>query len=419
MKFVHAADIHLDSPLHGLERYEGAPLHEMRLATRRAFENLVDLCTEEAVDLLLLAGDLYDGDWRDFGTGLFFSKQMVRLRDANVRVFLVRGNHDAASRITKNLRLPDNVHQFSSRKAETVKDEALGIAVHGQSFAREEVTDDLSKQYPKAAPHLFNIGILHTSADGRPGHANYAPCKKDDLIAKGYQYWALGHVHAREVLNEEPWIVFPGNLQGRHIRETGPKGCTVVTVEDGEVVTCEERAVDVVRWELLDLDASGCDTPAKVLDHLDEALRAAVSRADGRTCAARVRVTGPCGAHAKMVNRRESCVNDARALALEIGSGAIWLEKVLIETSPNVDFAKRAAGSGPLAELLQYVESLRDDEPGLAALAEKFTDLGAKLPVDLREGADALHLDSKTIKDLLQGTPSILLPRLLDDEESR
>lgn len=419
MKFVHAADIHLDSPLHGLERYEGAPCEEMRLATRRAFENLVDLCIEETAGMLLLAGDLYDGDWRDFGTGLFFMKQMVRLRDANVRVFLVRGNHDAASRITKNLRLPDNVYQFPSRKAETVKDEALGVAVHGQSFAREEVTDDLSTQYPKLVPSLFNIGILHTSADGRPGHASYAPCKKDALIAKGYQYWALGHVHAREVLNEEPWIVFPGNLQGRHIRETGPKGCTIVTVEDGEVVTCEERAVDVVRWDLLEVDASACDTPEKVLDHLDEALRAAVSMADGRTCAARVRVTGPCAAHAKIVNRRESWVNDARVLALEIGSGSIWLEKVLIETRPDVDFTERASGSGPLAELLQYVESLRDDDSRLAALVERFADLHAKLPVDLREGADRLQLDTETIKDLLRGTPSILLPRLLGDEESR
>lgn len=419
MKFVHAADIHLDSPLHGLERYEGAPFEEMRLATRRAFENLVDLCIEETVDMLLLAGDLYDGDWRDFGTGLFFAKQMVRLRDANVRVFLVRGNHDAASRITKSLRLPDNVYQFSSRKAETVKDEALRVAVHGQSFAREEVTDDLSKHYPKPVSGVFNIGILHTSADGRPGHASYAPCTKDQLIAKGYQYWALGHVHAREVLNEEPWIVFPGNLQGRHIRETGPKGCTVVTVEDGEVVTCEERAVDVVRWDLLDVDASGCDTPAKVLDHIDQALRAAVSRADGRTCAARVRIAGPCAAHAKIVNRRESWVNDARVLALEIGSGSIWLEKVLIETSPEAGFAARAAGSGPLAELLQYVESLRADETRLAALAEKFADLQAKLPADLREGSDGLQLDGQTIKDLLRETPSILLPRLVGDEESR
>src|SRR5262249_23322110 len=112
MKIVHCADVHLDSPLHGLQRYEGAPVEEMRAATRRAFANVVDLCAEEDVKVLLLAGDLYDGDWRDFGTGLFFAAQMVRLRELGVQVFVVRGNHDAASRITKNLRLPDNVHMF-------------------------------------------------------------------------------------------------------------------------------------------------------------------------------------------------------------------------------------------------------------------------------------------------------------------
>ncbi len=123
MKFIHAADVHLDSPLHGLERYEGAPVAEMRGATRRALENLVDLCRDERADFLLLAGDLYDGDWRDFGTGLFFAAQMVRLREAGVRVFVVRGNHDAASRITRSLRLPDNVHVFASRRPETVVDD--------------------------------------------------------------------------------------------------------------------------------------------------------------------------------------------------------------------------------------------------------------------------------------------------------
>jgi DNA repair protein SbcD/Mre11 len=418
MKFVHAADIHLDSPLHGLERYEGAPVDEMRGATRRAFVNLVDLCIEEDAAMLLLAGDLYDGDWRDFGTGLFFSAQMVRLRDAGVRVFFVRGNHDAASRITKDLHLPDNVYQFSTRKPETVVEETLGVAVHGQSFVRGEISDDLSARYPRAVPGMLNVGLLHTSADGRPGHASYAPCNTSGLIAQGYQYWALGHVHAREVLHENPWIVFSGNLQGRHVREAGPKGCTVVSVEDGEIAAVEERAVDVVRWACVDLDATGGDTAADVLDRLSLSLRSAVQQADDRICAARVRVTGRCRAHAALVNRRESWVADVRALATDVGSGSVWVEKVLVDTSPEIDIARLAGGSGPVAELLRDIDALRQNEPRLTELTGKFDDLRAKLPADLKEGDEALRLDAETIRSMLRDVESLLLPRLLEDEDA-
>ena len=102
--------------------------------------------------------------------------------------------------------------------------EDLGLAVHGQGFAKREVTEDLSSAYPQADPHLFNIGLLHTCLDGKPGHEPYAPCTVDGLRSKGYQYWALGHVHNREVVSQDPWIVFPGNIQGRHARETGSQG---------------------------------------------------------------------------------------------------------------------------------------------------------------------------------------------------
>jgi len=414
MKFVHAADLHLDSPLHGLERYEGAPIDEMRGATRRALENLVDLCIEEDAGILLLAGDLYDGDWRDFGTGLFFTAQMVRLRDAGVRVFWVRGNHDAASRITKDLHLPENVYRFSTRRPETVVDERLGVAVHGQSFVRGEIKDDLSARYPQAIPGLLNIGLLHTSADGRPGHATYAPSRVGGLIARGYQYWALGHVHAREVLHESPWVVFSGNIQGRHIRETGPKGCTVVAADAGEVTAVEAHAIDVVRWARVELDATGCETPAEVLDRLDPSLRGAVEEAEGRLCAARVRVTGRCRAHAALVNRRESWVAEIRALATDVGSGSVWVEKVLLDTGPEVDIVQLAGGSGPLAELLRDIGKLREDEGRLEELATKFEDLRAKLPPDLKEGDDSLRFDSGTIRSMLRDVESLLLPRLLE-----
>lgn len=300
MKFLHAADLHLDSPLRGLERYEGAPVDEIRGASRRALENLVDLAIKEDVAFVLLAGDLYDGDWKDYNTGLFFTRQVARLQEAGMGAYVVAGNHDAASQLTKALRPPKNVHIFSTRKPETVVIEEHGVAVHGQGYATRSVTEDLVRDYPLANPDLFNIGLLHTSLDGRPGHEPYAPCSIDSLRSRGYQYWALGHVHKREVVSADPWIVFPGNIQGRHARETGPKGCSLVVVEEGRVTRVEHRTLDVVRWMECYVDLDDVINLDEVYDRVGHALADALVEAEDRLLAVRLRLSGSCPVHGRL-----------------------------------------------------------------------------------------------------------------------
>ena len=190
---------------------------------------LVGLAIEEQVDFLIFAGDLYDGDWRDYNTGLFFAKQMGRLKKKGIPVYLLHGNHDAESQITRRLELPDNVHVFGTRKPETFALDELKVALHGQSFRQRDITENLVPDYPAPVSGAFNIGVLHTGLGGMGGHENYAPCAMEDLINKGYNYWALGHVHKASVLHKKPHVVFPGNLQGRHARETGAKGATGLT----------------------------------------------------------------------------------------------------------------------------------------------------------------------------------------------
>lgn len=194
MRFIHASDLHIDSPLGGLGRYEGAPVERLRTATHSALERLVDKAISEQVDFVLLAGDIYDRDWQDFHTGLFFREQMVRLGRANIRVFIIQGNHDAQGVISKQLVLPPNVTTFSSRSAQTVCLDKLLVAIHGRSFPDRVVDEDLVPSYPDPVPGFFNIGMLHTSLTGRLGHDPYAPTDLCTLIAKGYDYWALGHV---------------------------------------------------------------------------------------------------------------------------------------------------------------------------------------------------------------------------------
>jgi len=419
VKFIHAADVHLDSPLRGLERYEGAPVDEIRGATRRAFENLIQLAIDEEVAFVLLAGDLYDGDWKDYNTGLFFTRQMARLQDAGIGVFVVAGNHDAASQITKTLRPPQNVRVFATRAPETVLLEDLGVAIHGQGFATRAVTEDLTRRYPLADPDLFNVGLLHTSLDGRPGHEVYAPCSLDGLRSRAYQYWALGHVHQREVVAEEPWVVFPGNTQGRHARETGPKGCSLVTVEAGRLESVQHRALDVVRWASCSVDVADAQTLDDVYDRVGHALADAVGEAEGRLVAARVRLEGTCPADGRLRAAREQVTNQCRALAGIVGSGDLWIEKVVLDTRRAESEEAAIARDDAFGGLLRSVRDLELDPDRLSRLAGEFAELSAKLPLDLRSGSDALEPSRpEYVRECLEDVKALLLQRLLSEGRS-
>lgn len=403
-RFLHAADIHLDSPLRGLSRYEGAPAEAIRAATRRAFENLVDLAIEEEVAFLLLAGDLYDGDWKDFNTGIFMSRQIGRLAARGIQVVAVSGNHDAASRITKALELPANMRILSSRRPETLVFEEPGVAIHGQSFASPREERNLAVGFPAARPGLFNIGLLHTSLDGRAGHADYAPCVLDDLRARGYDYWALGHVHQHEVVARDPWVVFPGCLQGRHARETGPKGATLVSVDDdGAVVAAEPRALDLVRWARCSIDLQGADGLPEVLDRARQAMQRALDAAEERLLAMRVRFFGSCSIADVLLARREWLLEQVRATAAELGD-QVWIEKLELDVQGQRDLDAILDEGGPFASLLETIlasesstrsdarsdpDLPRDAEALVPGLAEVLAELTKKLPLEARSGEGA------------------------------
>jgi DNA repair protein SbcD/Mre11 len=415
VKFVHAADLHVDSPMRGLDRYEGAPAGRLRAATRRALENLVALCIDERASFLLLAGDVFDGTWKDYSTGLFFAAQMARLREANIPVVIVRGNHDAMSAITKALPLPDNVHELGTRKAETFEVAGGAAVIHGQSFAQRAITDDLAARYPDALRGGLNIGLLHTCVDGREGHDRYAPTSLETMRAKGYDYWALGHVHAREVLLREPWVVFPGNLQGRHARETGAKGASVVTVDEGRVTQVEHRALDVVRWAQVAVDVSAAGDPLEVIDRVKDALARAATECDGRLLAARVVAFGSTRANGAIRRDVEHFVAQLRAAASDGLGDDVWLEKIHVQTRSTFDLAQVREEAGAVGHLARRLAAIKDDPAELAALASSFAELEKKLPPELREGEGAILLaDLATLRAVVDDVEQTLLPRLLE-----
>ena len=291
-RFIHAADLHLGSPFIGLASHDEEIAKRFSSASREAFTELVTRAIDLKVAFVVIAGDVYDGEWKDTSIGLFFNRELARLDRAGIPVFLVKGNHDAESVVTKAVSLPACVQIFPSNKPKTFQIDNLRVAIHGRSFPDRAVTENYALSYPEPIPGRFNIGVLHTSCDGRPNHDSYAPCDVTDLARRNYQYWALGHIHEYEELCQDPWIVFSGNLQGRSIRECGPKGAVLVNVLDGEVEDVRRLILDKARWDTASIDIAGSDSEPDALHKIEEAVRPKIGQADGRLLALQVRFRG-------------------------------------------------------------------------------------------------------------------------------
>ncbi len=423
MKFIHAADIHLDSPLEGLERYEGAPVDLIRGATRRALENLVELALAERVDFVVIAGDLYDGDWRDFNTGMFFIRQMHKLSDAGIRLYLIAGNHDAANSMTRKLRLPVNPDgdsvMLSHEQAETRRLEDLGVAIHGRSFANQAEKQNMVPDYPIPIPHWFNLGILHTSLIGSDdGHDTYAPCSPTDLRSKGYDYWALGHIHKRSLLPGDgsplvpPPILYSGNIQGRHIREPGARGCLLVTVDQRQQMEIEFRPLDVFRWEVCVVSCVGCSTSDDIVDRFRDSLRLLLAKHNRLPLGVRVRMEGPTAAHQRLTSQRSAITAEIRSIATIASDGLAWVEQVQIATHEQIEKTSPELGEGPLAELERYFDELPDNDQAISQLTDELKDLAKKLPPELMLPPDGLQLDNPDwIREIVHELKPFLMDR--------
>lgn len=381
-RFIHCADIHLDSPLRGLALYANAPVEVLRNATRRALANLVDFALARRVDFVVIAGDVYDGNLRDYHAVLYFRNQMVRLARENIPVYLLSGNHDAANLMTRILRLPEGVHQFAHDAAKSFIHPNLPVALHGRGFTERAEFDNLARTYPAAVPGHYNIGVLHTALQGREGHDTYAPCSLDDLIRLGYDYWALGHVHTREEVCADPPVHFPGNLQGRHIRETGEKGCLLVTVEAGKTLSVEFAALDVLRWEHLELDVSEAETLDDILDQLATEMSTALQTVDRDLLALRVSLFGATALHDDLLGASDRIHAEVQAIAQELDPEGLWIERVRLRTRR---ICETVAGdlSGLEEALRAVVDELANNPDARSEWLDEVSDLLKKLPVEM------------------------------------
>ena len=392
-RFVHTADIHLDSPLKSLALRDPDLAALVDAATRQTFERIVDLCLNQNVDALLIAGDLYDGDQTSMKTAAFLGSQLRKLASAGVRVCLIRGNHDARSRITKQLDLPESVKTFSTRTAEVLhipsQEGAPAIAIHGTSFPSGQVPNSLLPRFDGPIADCVNIGMLHTSPDGAEGHDVYAPVAIADLAAHGFDYWALGHIHKRQVHRETPTIVMPGIPQGRHVNEAGAKSVTLATVHDDRHISIEERPVSVAEFARPSLDISGMDSWSNVRQAIDLELNSLESSKRSDNVIARIMLTGSTPFAWRLRRDIDLLQEEARTAARDV-----WIEGLEIAcTAPQ---SAATSDAGATAELARLMASITANPDFLARAEDEANALVRGLP---REARDLLGDDPATVAD--------------------
>ena len=383
-RFVHTADLHLDSPLTSLALRNAELGALVRGATRTALERIVDLAIAEKVDAVLVAGDLYDGSQTSMATALFLMGQMRRLDAAGIRVFLIRGNHDAQSQITRELTFPPNVHVFDGRGKPVLAgtlENGREIHVHGISFAQAHAPASLLPSFRAPLADAVNIGLLHTSLAGSGRHDLYAPCGVSELAAHGFDYWALGHIHQRRVHLEKPWIVMPGNPQGRDVNEGGPKGVTLVTVGEDGAISCEERPVAVAVFERLAVDLAGISDWSAMLDRVEAVLAAAREKAGGAHLVARLALSGATPLAWRLRRDEDLLAGELHNIAASLGE--CWIEAVeLSVTAPEEGEARAAGPVGELAILMR--DDVLPAHAYRAELREALSDLLRQLPKEAR-----------------------------------
>ena len=368
-RFVHAADLHIDSPFSGIGDVDGRVATRLREATYEAFQNLVDLCISTDADFLVIAGDVYDGADRSVRAQLRFRDGLSRLADKGIQTFVVHGNHDPLDGWQSSISWPDGVHIFGATPEwkNIEKNGEVVAAVQGMSYPTREVVDNLAVQFsPPPSGSIFAIGLLHANVGANSAHKNYAPCTVEELSASGIDYWALGHVHTRQTLKRAaPVIAYPGNTQGRHPNETGARGALVVDVDPSGASKTEFVPLDVVRWEHSEVDISSLET----IDGLDSAIRQQTDnlsvQAEGRDVICRVTLVGRGPLHEQLA--ADGAVDDLLEAARNSWSGGspwVWVERIVDSTRPAIDIEARAKQDDFLGATLKraLLSSIESDE---------------------------------------------------------
>ena len=418
IRFVHSADLHLDSPFQGLAAIHPDIAGRLQRATFDAYDNIISLCIEERVDALLVAGDVFDGADRSLRAQHQFVEGLKRLDEAGIRSFICHGNHDPLDGWEARLDFPPGAVKFGPEveRAPVFPEQPDRAVVYGVSYPTREVRQNLIPGFGTAGAEQVSIGLVHANVGTDTGHDSYAPCTLGDLEDTGFDYWALGHVHTRRVLRQaDPTVVYPGNPQGRHPNERDARGVYLVEVGDSGVVHIEFRPMDVVRWASVQIDIAGLETEGDLLGAIDDALTAHRNAANGRSLVVRIELNGRGDLHG--VVTKPEFADGLRDIVNESWvhqTPFLWCERIRVSTASAFDREQRRQGADFLADLLGISDELRDDPKILAKMRELLSDIYVRGNSG-RYLRDFLPSDQE-IADLISSAEELCLAELLQGE---
>ena len=396
IKLLHTADIHLDSPLKSLALRSEDLAAKVSVATRQAFEHLVDYAISEEISGLLIAGDLFDGQLRSAKTGAFLVNQLDRLNEQNISVFLIQGNHDAEYGNFGGLSYPSNVQVFKGRNNKYQLLDS-NVWIHGVSFEHKHCPENLLGKFSEPVPNAINIGMLHTSLSGASGHDNYAPCSVEELIQHGFDYWALGHIHKRQVYAEDPWIVMPGIPQGRDTGEQGQKSATLITIDDDKI-SIAEKVTSIVEFLRLKIDVTGCESNEQVRSLVRENFDQLITKHDFANAIVRLKIIGQYEHRWEIIRDFDIWEETISNLALE--TGRIWVEELTFDLE---DLAGESKSTTAVDELGEIMHQITDEEAFMAGIIddcdEVLKQLSTELRTELLSEEDALVRLSKELAE--------------------
>ncbi len=365
-RFVHAADLHLDSPFVGLKNYQEKLAQDLLEATFTAFHRVVDLCLESGAEFLLLAGDLFDGPGRSLRAQLRLRQELARLAAAGIETFIVHGNHDHLGGKSVTLSWPPGVHVFPAGQVEMAEVRRRGetlARIYGLSHAGPEEPDNLARKFPSSDRGPLAIGLLHANLDRNAEHENYAPCAMADLTSRGFDYWALGHIHRPGIRREaQPAVVYAGNPQGRHLKEAGPRGCYLVEV-DGHLAFPVFRPTGVIGWDEAALNVSSLENIDQVLQALEITLeeRRPGPAQQGLILRLSLQGRGPVHRELQLPGTVEEILEQLRD-AGQSREPWVWVERLDAATAPAWDLAALSRGTDLVATLLGQLAGARGSQ---------------------------------------------------------
>lgn len=396
VKFIHGADIHLDSPMVGLQTLPENIFKQLQESTFKAFRNLIDAAILHEVDFVILAGDIFDNEDRSVRAQVFLRKQLERLEEKGIPAYIVHGNHDHLGGNWNEIVYPSNVHIFGEtvEVKEIVLNNNVVVHLHGFSYRERHVLERQVRNYQKKTGADYHIGILHGNMEGNSEHGNYAPFQLKELLEKEFDYWALGHIHKRSIVYKEPFIVYAGNTQGRNKKETDEKGCFLVNLQKTNSELQFIETSEVI-WTDLILDA----TNISHFDHLLQYIQVEISkqRREGKGIIASVKLLNVdseligADSFAELVEILQEDEKDEKSF--------VWPARIQVEEKVHWSKEKLAMDSDFYGELFKVMDELGSIEETLSPLYNQHNTkkLLPKLSLDemeeIRKSAETLLIN--------------------------